>query len=144
MTDKYIDPPNVEEIIEKIKNLPTLGDIKPLLDEIFPNWMVGTIDEYSDDYPSLKKNWKTICKTLKVPRTQILLIDNDLNIDENHKLVCLFSEILTKSGFCVRSKNHLFPCKKCGKALAQPMLYDLLKEKGIQTPSVWSPICENC
>ena len=95
--DKYIDPPNIEEILEQIKNMPTLGDIKVLLDQIFPDWLVGTIDEYSKDYPTLNKNWKDVCKMIGVPTLQIILINNNMIIDDNHKLICFLSEILTKA-----------------------------------------------
>ena len=36
--DKYIDPENSLEIIEQIKTLPTLGDVKRLSEQIFPDW----------------------------------------------------------------------------------------------------------
>jgi hypothetical protein len=142
--DKYADPPNVDNIIDKIKNLPTLGDIKPLVDEYFPDWIVGIIDSYSEDYPMLEKNWRHVCKQLNVTPVKIIIVDCNIILDDTHKLVSLFSEILTKSGFCVRSKNHLFPCKKCGKALPQPEFYDLLKPNHSNIPTKWSIICENC
>jgi hypothetical protein len=142
--NEYCDPPNVDEILEQIRNLPTLGDIKPLVDEYFPGWLIGTIDEYSKDYPSLDKNWKTICNKLNVRPAKIIIVDCNMMLDDKHKLISLFSEILTKSGFCVRSKNHLFACKKCGRALAQPEFYDLLKTNNNVVPQIWSVICEKC
>jgi hypothetical protein len=140
----YVDPPNVESIIEEIKQLPTLGDIKPLVDKYFPEWIVGSINEYSRDYLMLENNWKNVCKKLNVKPTNIIIVDSNIVLDDNHKLVSLFSEILTKSGFCVRSKHHLFPCKKCGRALPQPEFYDILKSNHANIPGKWSVVCENC
>ena len=40
--DKYLDPPNAIEIIEKIKGLPTIGDVKALINEVFPSWWILT------------------------------------------------------------------------------------------------------
>lgn len=140
----YNDPPNVDSIIEEIKQLPTLGDIKPLLDKYFPDWIVGSIDEYSKDYLVLEKNWKHVCGKLKVKPANIIIVNANIVLDDNHKLISLFSEILTKTGFCVRSKNHLFPCKKCGRALPQPEFYDILKNNYANIPGKWSVVCENC
>ena len=60
-TYKYIDPENTQEILEKIKTLPMLGDVKVILEETFPNWIVGGTFSYSKDYPHLQKNWEKIC-----------------------------------------------------------------------------------
>jgi hypothetical protein len=142
--DIYQDPENVDEIIDEIKKLPTIGDIKPIVDKYFPKWIIGTIYDYSEDYPTLRSNWHTVCNMMKVKPTQIMVVDSDLVFDTNHKLIVLLSEILTRSGFCVRSKNHIFSCKNCGKGIPQSTVYDLLKSKNIKVPNVWSTICEKC
>lgn len=141
---KYIDPPDVETIINEIKNLPTLGDIKPLVDKYFPEWIIGTIEGYSKDYIFLENNWKNVCNKMNVSPTKIIIVDSNIMMDGNHKLISLFAEILTKSGFCVRSKNHFFACKKCGRALPHTETYDIFKNNNNIIPETWSTICEKC
>ena len=143
--NNYEDPNNVEDIIEEIKSLPTLGDIKPLVDKYFPGWIIGTLDGYSKDYMFLENNWRTVCNMMNIKPLKIMIVDSNIVLDSSHKLISLFSEILTKSGFCVRSKNHLLPCKKCGRALPQPEFYDVLKtNNNFKIPRIWSTVCENC
>ena len=146
MEDKYKDPENVNEILEKIKNAPTLGHVKPVLDSLYPGWILGNIKGYSKDYPQLQNNWETICKLSKVKPLEIIIVDF-IVYDKLDKftLIKIFSEILTKSGFCVRSKDEFFPCKKCGLALPTDILYDNMKQNNSKSiPSKWMPICENC
>jgi len=141
--NKYLDPENVIEIKEEIKNTPTLGDLKIILDKTFPDWVQGFINDYSDDYPNLKQHWMNICFENKVTPKQIMIVDF-VSFEDNYSLIRIFSEILTLSGFCVRSKNELFSCKNCGKAIPQSHVYNLLKEGGQDIPDLWRTTCSNC
>jgi hypothetical protein len=146
MEEKYKDPENVNEILEKIRNAPTLGHVKPILDSLYPTWILGSMKAYSNDYSQLQNNWETICKLSKVKPTEIIIVDFIVyDKSESHTLIKIFSEILTKSGFCVRSKNEFLSCKKCGLALPSESLYDSMKQNNIKSiPSRWMPVCENC
>jgi hypothetical protein len=139
----YKNPLNIKEILEDIKNSPTIVDIKPILEKTFPNWIVGGMLGYSKDYSYLEKNWEEICKIVGTPKAQIVIVDK-IPQGEEYTLIHIFTEILTKTGFCVRTTNDLFPCKKCGLALPQEEFYDKLITKNIIVPSRWSTICENC
>lgn len=141
--NKYLDPDNVNDIKEEIKNAPTLGDLKNILDKVFPSWIQGFINDYSEDYPELRKHWENICFENQTQPKQIILVDF-ISFDESYSLIRIFAEILTLSGFCIRSKNELFSCKKCGKALPQSHVYNLIKESGQTVPEVWRTICSNC
>ena len=144
MTDKYANPENTQDILKLISTLPTLGDVKPVLEETFPGWIVGGMPYYSSDYQHLQKNWEMMCKAMSVKPVQIVIVD-ELYFDDEHSLLQVFGDIMTQSGFCVRRKEEFFPCKKCGAALPQPGLYDIMKEKGVASlPNRWFPICTNC
>ena len=54
----YTDPENTVELILKIKNSPTLGEVKNLMDTTFPGLFVTVLPKFSNDYPHLNKNWK--------------------------------------------------------------------------------------
>jgi hypothetical protein len=75
---------------------------------------------------------------------EIIIIDSELTVDSNHKLVGVFCEILTKSGFCVRSKNHLLTCETCGLAIPREHIYNMMKANGIRVPTFWSKKCFKC
>lgn len=144
MTDKYIDPPNTFEILEKLRTLPTLGDVKYFIEETFPDWIIDGMLGYSSDYPHLQSNWEFICRQIGVDTKQIVIVDY-MAMDENHTVIRTFAELMSRVGFCVRRKEDLFPCKNCRLALPQPEFYDLLVLKGVKDiPSRWSTVCENC
>jgi hypothetical protein len=141
--DKYIDPSNSDDIIEKIKTLPTLGDIKNLADEIFPGWIVRTVDSYSTDYQWLTENWKHTCSKIGVERKQIMLVDF-INFEDQYSVLQMFSETFTRSGFNVRSSHEYMLCSKCDSVIPNQYLMNIFMEKGFLVPKEWSPICSVC
>ena len=139
----YSDPTNKEHYINKIKNSPSIGDVKKIMDDLYPTLFITLLDTYSDDYPDLNKNWNNMCDNLKVKNKKIIILDN-YNENDNCTLIKIFSELFTLSGFSVRCKNELIPCKICSKALPCEFLYDLIKNKYKNIPSTWSPFCKKC
>lgn len=141
--DAFLDPRDTPQIIEKIKTLPTLGDIKPLLDETFPDWIIGSMERYSSDYPHLQKNWETICRSAGTQPAGIVIV-KDVVFDSRHTLVQIFAETLTRVGCVVRRKGELLPCDKCDAAIPHPNLYDSMKARGLPVPKRWARTCMNC
>ena len=141
--DKYLDPPNTIEILNKIRNLPTLGDIKKLSDETFPDWFVTTMKVYCPDYPHLMTNWKKICEMSGTKPAQIMIVD-DITFDDSHTVVKAFSECFTGAGFSVRRKMEYIPCKNCGSAVPTEVMWSIFKQKGINVPEKWSAKCIGC
>ena len=140
---KYRDPENLIIIKDKIKNAPTMGDLKKILDEVYPSWFQGILPDYSPDYPELKKNWLDVCKKNNTTPKEIMMVDF-ISFEKEYSLINIFSEILTLSGFCVRSKQEIFPCKICNKAIPQLHIYNLLKKTHTNLPEYWRTTCENC
>ncbi len=141
---KYLDPSDYEQVIESVKTMRTLGEVKNLIDTIYPGWIKGMIECYSDDYPSLTESWKNICENeLKVKPVAIIVLDR-LPLSEDFVLVNFFAETLTRAGFCVRRKEEVIACYKCSKAIPSSSLYDMLKRKGEQIPDVWARSCVSC
>lgn len=140
---EYIDPPNGHDIIEKIKSLPTVGDIKNLSDKIFPDWIVLIADEYSTDYQWLTENWKRACEKIGVNRAQIMLV-NYTNFEDNHTVLKMFAETFTRSGFNIRSVHDYVICSKCGSVIPNLPLMNIFMEKGLSVPKKWSSKCNVC
>jgi len=144
---KYQDPENLPEIMERLKNLPTLKEVMELIDEIFPTWFVSTLPRYSYDYESIQSNWVSVANMANVSTTQIVIVD-DIVFDDNHNLIRSFSELLTCSGFSVRRKGEIIPCEKCGNALPSKEMYDVYSkvqdESTIVLPEKWGNKCIDC
>lgn len=141
--DKYKDPSNNLEILEKLKNLPTILDIKLYIDELYPEWCITFMENYSSDYPHLIKNWEHLCSQLKVKPTQIMIVDK-ISFDDSHSIISHIAECYTKLGFCVRTKNDYFPCSICNKAIPTYKIWKLFKDKNLPVPKEWSMNCTNC
>jgi hypothetical protein len=141
--DKYRDPRDAIEIVEKLKTLPTIKDVKLFADNIFPGWFISSINEYSSDYPHLTDNWNTVCSLIKCKRAQIIIVD-DIIDDQDHTIVKMFAECFTLSGFNVRIKKEYFECSNCGRAIPSFKLWKSFKEKRLNIPEKWSTTCTNC
>lgn len=140
----YKDVTNFQEILDNVKKLATLGEIKELVEQIYPSWIIGFLQKYSQDYNELQSNWEKICQENKTNVKQIMLVDS-IFFDDEHKLIQLFAEIFTKSGFLVRTKEQIIPCSKCNLAIISRQLYDLLKDKNSEDyPESWSDRCRSC
>lgn len=140
---KYLDPPYSSEIIKKITELQTIGDIKNLAEQVFPGWYVASSTDFCNDYPHLSTNWKKFCDLINVNRTLIILVD-DISFDDSHTVIRTFSECFTRSGFSVRSIDEYILCSECNKVIPSNHLWSVFKEKGAQVPLEWSERCSTC
>ncbi len=135
----YQNPPDHENIMNQLKNVKTIGEVKNLVDEIFPTWFVTVLSGYSSDYPHLTNNWKKTCEEMGVAPAQVMIVD-DFDFGADYSLVGHFAECFTRAGFSVRTKSQFIPCEKEGTAIPAEILYDLLKDKdGVTVPEVWKP-----
>lgn len=143
MSDAYVDPENRDEIFERLKNLKTMEQVRDLVREVFPTWIVTFIYNYSPDYPQLYRNWKKICSMTKSSPTQVMIVDDYIN-DDRHYLVNTFAEGFTRAGFSVRKKSEYIPCEGCGFAIPVYNLWKMMKEKGMDVPEEWKAKCNRC
>jgi hypothetical protein len=140
---KYSDPTNTEEILVKLRGIPRIAGVKRLVDELYPDWFVTVLPDYSDDYPHLRDNWYKLCHKMNVNPAQIMIVSY-LSGDSHHSLLSNFAECFTRAGFSVRRKNEYLPCVKCNRAIPSQMVYNLFREKGFTVPEVYSTKCTNC
>lgn len=141
--DNYIDPSNTIDILNKLRDLPTLGDVKKLVDETFPKWIITTMNSYCSDYPHLTENWNNLCDISGAVPSQVLIVDN-IVFDDSHKLTKTFCECFTRSGFSVRRKIEFFPCEKCNCAIPSRNMWSEFKKKNHKIPEKWRNICVGC
>lgn len=141
---KYQDPENVDEIITKLKLLPTMKEVKKLIEEVYPNWFITILPQYSNDYKQLQTNWVNVANKIGVPICHIIIVD-DMIFDDNHTLIRTFAELLTRAGFSVRRKEEFFPCQVCGNAIPSKQMYEIYsKTQELTIPETWSSKCKEC
>ena len=143
MGEKYADGMNMLDILKKLQEAPTLRDAEKLVKESYPTWIVGYYDRYSEDYPSLTRNWYDICTAAGVSPAQILVVDY-MSFSDDHTIIRRFGDVFTSAGFTVRRKADLIPCEGCRSMIPVRALYELLRKKGETIPDVWSPLCNGC
>lgn len=142
MTDKYVDPHNWLEYTDRIREAKTLGDVKNIIDNIFPGLIIHTLPNFSQDYEILRRNWYQLCKTLNA-EPKCIMIFADWNPDESHKLVAHIAECFTKAGFLVRTCTEIQRCDTCRLAIPTHEYHTLMTGKGIKLPE-WSANCTDC
>ena len=141
--NEYKDPTNVEQIKTHINTIETLGEVKDYIQNIFPNWIITVIEDYSDDYPHLKINWQKVCDKIKCKKTCILIVE-ELSYEPDYSLTLFLAELFTRSGFAVRRKSEFFPCEKCNKAIPAKYIWEIMKNGKFNIPEKYSNKCTSC
>ena len=144
MSTLYINPENTNDIIDKLKNLETHTEVVNLINDIFPTWIIGWPEKYSDDYPQFTKTWEIICKQNNCKPLCIIIVDKIIFNDKDYSLIQLFAEILTVFGHSVKRKEEFINCKFCTKLLPTLNVYNKLQENNIKVPTNWGMKCLNC
>lgn len=154
---------NLIDFDQEIKSCKTYLDIKNLIDQYYPNWIVGCYTEYSKDYPQLDNNWSFICRQNNTSKKAILEVsfvsferanneDTSDTLQNKIKFLQDISNFLTMTGFVVRHKGSFVPCKICKCAIPSFETYEVLlktinsKNKALinTIPKVWKDSCINC
>ena len=143
MQDLFTDPSNIDEIKEQIKNCPTVKDVIEIINNVYPSWLVNIIDNYSDDYPHLTKNWDIICEKFQIQKQKIIVVENIMD-DSDHKLVKFFADYFTSVGCIVRTKYDIISCTVCGYGIPNEEIYNKMKDLRMNVPRNWNVKCVNC
>lgn len=143
MTNTYLDPQELLEILDKIRTFSTVKEVVDFINEIYPGWIITVLNRYSTDYRQIERNWITIAEKNNNRTAQIIIVD-EIIFDDKHILVRTFAELLTRAGFSVRQKNEWFPCSVCNSALPEKWIYDKLKENNVSIPENWDRKCSSC
>ena len=143
-SEKYQDPTNIDEIIERVKNCETHREVVDLINEIYPSWMIGFPKKFSSDYKHFQNNWEYICKQSNCKTLTIIIVDHIVFDDPKYSLIKLFCELLTVFGHNIRRKEEFIGCKVCGDAIPNQSIYNQLKERKINVPNCWMVKCQQC
>ncbi len=141
----YSDPADLDEIVEKIKNVQTFEGIYEIVNQVFPNWILKFVPRYCPNYPHIELNWHYICKENGSRPAQIIIVSY-LSDDKDHRLMNIFLDVFYSSGFVVRLNQHYDVCSDCKQfAVPTEFMYQCFVEKNASyLPSRWTPTCKNC
>jgi hypothetical protein len=140
----YKDPENLDFILKEMNNIKDLDGILNMINTIYPDWIVYILNDYSEDYPHLIKNWNTIVSTSNIKKGKIIVV-RFMSDKEDHKLIRIFADLFTTSGSVLRTINDLLPCSQCASAIPSEYVYNKMKEHKIRTlPEKWSEKCAKC
>ena len=142
-TAKYKNPSNLDEILQEFTQIKTIGGVKELVDKVYPEWFVTTMNNFCPDYPHLQKNWQIVCSKIGIPRAQIIIVE-ETEDGTDYTLIRQFAECFTKAGFTIRRKMEFIPCEKCGNAVPTEQLYQHLKKNKFTVPEQWDKFCQKC
>lgn len=130
-------------ILSQLNEAKTVGEVTNLILQNFPNWLVYSVDDYSPDYPHLRKNWEHICKLAGTSPKKIVLV-KDIVFDDDHKNINEVAEYMTRNGYVVRRTEEFIVCPTCEKAIPCKEIWQQFRNKGIRVPDQWSNKCRNC
>jgi len=140
----YKDPEDVESLLHKLQDAETIDDVIKLTTNTYPDWIIGFIDDFSDDYPHIQRGWSNMCEKIGLKRNKIIIVD-DIIFDTEHTFIIAISECLTRSGFMVRRKSEYIPCNVCKKAVPSYKSWKVMKDNSISgIPSTWKDTCTTC
>ena len=124
----------------EISKLSNMQEVFDLINTNYPKWIVYIMDKYSIDYQHLQSNWKIMTDTSKTNMKKIIIVSNFEN-DEQFA----YAELLTHTGFVVRTQSDLIPCIVCNSAIPSENTYNKMKEYNkIVLPCVWNNKCTTC
>ena len=145
----YQDNDNSTLIVDELKTCTTALDLMNIIYREFPDWITSVVPTYSDDYPSLKKNWfdvivETNKKSSLQTTPQAILLVSHLQFGTNYITLTTICELLTIMGYVVRRNTEFVVCSVCLKAIPCEQLYNKLKQFNKPRPSVWNVLCTSC
>lgn len=125
--------------MDDLYNLETIKDVFEFIMDKYPSWIITTCDKYSEDYNFLNTNWDVMVNNSGSRKQKVIIVDS---FSKDKYLV--FSELLTKVGFVIRTKDELISCNVCHLALPSKQSYNKLKDVGKNVPAVWKDRCSRC
>lgn len=131
------------EILSQIESAQTAADAERIIERHYPNWLVISVDKYSEDYPHLQRNWETLCQQFKTKPKKIVLV-NEIVFEETPTTLNKICDFMTKNGYVVRRSNEFIACSVCEKAIPCIEIWNILKEKNFPVPRNWSDKCQSC
>lgn len=130
-----------QKLLDQLKECQTPDEGIKIVNQLLPDWLLGIIDDYSDDYRHLRLNWYKICEKIGVTPKKIVVVSQ---IDFDNKLQKEIGELLTRMGYVIRRADEFIGCPICRKAIPVEGLHGLLVRHNMPVPPQWSDHCRKC
>jgi len=131
------------EILDQLTSAQTIADAERVIERYYPNWLLLSLERYSEDYPHLQNNWLRLCQDMQTEPKKIVLV-NEILFGDTPTTLNKICEFMTKKGYVVRRSNEFVACSVCERAIPCLEIWTFLKEKGFPVPSAWSNKCTSC
>jgi hypothetical protein len=131
------------EILSKLTSAKTVEEVETVIETYYPNWLVLSLNGYSNDYPHLQRNWEVLCQKMNTTPQKIILVD-DIVFGEIPTTLNKICEFMTLHGYVVRRASEFIACSVCEKAIPCIEIWRLLVERRFPVPPRWSNICIQC
>jgi len=146
-----IDKTDIQTALTTLYQIPAGDELLFLIKQNTSDWIIHILDDYSDEYHVLHKNWITYCEMLKTTPQRIVIVSDIETYEEDQKEFTPIQQacdILTMKGYCIRRISEFTSCEGgCNKAVASKELHHKLKNHPIMGKHVrgrWSPTCKAC
>jgi hypothetical protein len=139
----YKDNEKRKAVLEKLPKCQGDAEAFALIDEYYSGWLILMIDDYSPDYPHLRRNWEFICNKLNTVPQKIALAQ-EIHFDQDHSILNKLGDYITQKGYCLRRIEEFIVCPTCVKAIPCRDIWQLMRDKKISCPAVWRNHCIHC
>lgn len=133
-----------DEIKDLLKSIKNIEEFVVLVQEKYPDFLISSHDDYSDDYIFFRTNWGKYCKSLRTTRKKILICKDGFLETKDYRDI---ANILTFNGYCMREQCDFIPCEKCNKLLLSKRMYDISCSRDnvpFYVPLRFSTSCSSC
>jgi hypothetical protein len=138
----------LQTTLEKIERIEDEYALLAYARTLLPDWIVHHCDHYASEYQVLEQNWMRLCAQWNVTPRQILVVRHLPQTQEevnDHQLMFLFCNRLTRMGYVIRHQRDLVPCQVCKGILLSQEIYNVFKQRqSTGIPAAWSPLCSAC
>jgi len=143
MSTEFQDNKENEKVLEEIRIDQSPKEVQTLIDKYLPDWIICSLDEYCQDYPHLRSNWRKVCDMSKTTPKTIVLV-SEIVFDDKHVVTRKLCEFMTRNGYCVRRTSEYMACPICGHAIPNRELWVEFGKHKLTVPKVWSNKCSGC
>jgi hypothetical protein len=148
------DEKEIEQIVDKISFLDGYA-LLSYADTILPNWILHKSKHYIPEYSNLEQNWYQLCQRWNTEPKHILMVQCIPPQSEIYQYTILhtFCNLMTKSGFVIRTQSQVIPCRKCQRMMLSEPVWRYLKMQHDRHPNAqvqqpipksWNEICHAC
>lgn len=149
--EDHMDVKEAQAFLEEFNTITEEKELYEVLEREFPEWVISFSDDYSDDYPVLRKNWHHLCKQIGVEPRGIALVrylhpptaTHEHRFQEGETYVILDGVVnhLFALGYILRRIEEFRTCENCNRVRPNKKMWTFMHDRGIPSPDSYSKNC---